>query len=160
MPEFTRPCETSGPSRALSSRDFRRRADFKNLRQRGHKNPCFHGHRPWLQQHISSHDWNRTRSENPVRRAAHLVEFASVHPRLYKTTPLLHCRDPKIVQRALSSHRNDCDSENQSLDHNPYWYHRIVSLSIDGISGDDPSLEYRPTFALLIAAFAAFEAKK
>jgi hypothetical protein len=55
---------------------------------------------------------------------------------------------------------NDYDSENQSLDHNPYWYHRIVSLSINGISGDDPGLAYRPTLALLIPAFVAFEAKK
>jgi hypothetical protein len=75
-------------------------------------------------------------------------------------TPLLHYRDPKIVQRVSLSHMNDYDSENQSLDHNPYRYHRIVNLSINRISGGDPSLAYRPTFTLLIPTFVAFEAKK
>jgi hypothetical protein len=50
---------------------------------------------------------------------------------------------------------NDYDSENQSLDHNPYRYHRIVSLSVNGISGDDPSLTYRCRWLAVMSEHAA-----
>jgi hypothetical protein len=55
---------------------------FKNLRRPDRKSPCCHGPTRWQRRHISSHDWNRTRAENPTHRNRYPVEFASAHLRL------------------------------------------------------------------------------
>ena len=75
--------------------------------------------------------------------------------------PLWRYRDPKIVQHVALSHMNDYDSENRSCDHDPSYRnrgnYRAVNLSTDSISGYNPGLAYRPTFALFIPSFIAFE---
>jgi hypothetical protein len=76
------------------------------------------------------------RSENRARRAAHLVEFLLVHPRLYRMMPLSRYRDPKNVRSAALNHMNDYDSENQSCDHDPSyrnWNYRAVNLSTESV---------------------------
>ena len=55
---------------------------FKNLRRPDRKSPCCRGRTPWQRRRISSHDWNRTRAENPTHRNRYSVEFASAHLRL------------------------------------------------------------------------------
>jgi hypothetical protein len=55
---------------------------FQKLAATSHTIPCCHERKPWQQRHISNHDWNRTRSENPTHLGGHPVEFASRRLRL------------------------------------------------------------------------------
>jgi acyl-lipid omega-6 desaturase (Delta-12 desaturase) len=71
--------------RPYIERPFRQRPPdfrFRNYGRPGRKNLCFREHKPWRQQRISGHGWNRTCSGSRPRRGAYLARCAGARPRL------------------------------------------------------------------------------
>jgi hypothetical protein len=65
-----------------SSRLIMSSVRFKNLRRPDRRSPGFHGRKPSQPPRISHHGCHRMRSGSRIRRGGHLVEFASMRPRL------------------------------------------------------------------------------